>query len=1292
MAVIDAVHFANYFRIQGENDSTFSVSNVTGNSFTCRGYISTYGHNLPDGGSADNYMSSPYVGILASKTSYFVGIGNTSEAMSTLGSNLTYSTYEDATYLYHPMTSNNQHSQYYDFTLSNSNKSSYIYSSAITGNTKYYLYSYVLPSGTDLTSSVSSDSLNFYNVYSSWDSIYHFWAYSGGAYYQPNQGIGLEVITPPSEYLTVTVNQTDIDNFELLKDGQMNTIYYGFTASTTDGSEVADIRHYYRYKYDDEEIWSSWTESNRYANNTSQLNRAITVATKRGHTLSIQFAQGNIGTLYSQPYYTENNFLSTPVTKTFSIQAIYETGELKKLETPKYTVEIWKSRLSDEAKYQFVDYVDMKNSVYNSARTFYVDFGKNFNELYSMTAEFDISLNSSATYQQFFGIDPYVQGGFSVVFKYSSGQWGIALNKNKAEWEEPSSLSYVNFDYTVGDILNLKIETSHLGSVSIYVNKTLVITGSFSSLNNQNNSVCLGNVVNYYGSLNYYTYNFRGKIHSIKIECGDSASEKAYYVMHPAYDKNTNLPGFYDTKNRCFYGFVGRNLVDISSRTTNASNAGIAFSSYGEVYDSTPTEDARTWSYANRNWTQTYLYSNRTYVLEMSYTTVSTNTNSAIQVLTSGGAVVIPRTNTYGIEKYSKTFSPTSSGYCGIELKVFDGRCVFSLREDASTYNTIIVGPKSTGTTYGKLVDISNIAINDLRLSKERNVADILEVDIEYVQLKKKLEAEQTKVTDVIKPYLVDVVVRRNFETIFSGVMMYAKATLQAVGRQTLTIKAVGYGEELSKRYINCSYGNMNYPQMARQIIYDAQHEMNWIDNYDFLSEQTDSADENDTSYFNGWGAEDADYVSYIPVKTADTDYYLAHWQNGSIPIEKNCKIKCYKLTCSKLKGKANQFGTTGNFTQYLYVEFWHALRGAEVNNQSKSITLQLSIDTDADYSAVYQWTTEITFISQPSSNACGSQWTKFSGFFDLGLLAGFVKHVSIKNISDYTVYINDIVMYRPSDEEHRKKEFNTSATASYDLNIGVGYFDPAFDNEEYFSKDRVRHYHRQNAKEAIYNLAKLEDQNFEYQVDKDGQFIIKQAEGDLVVRNVATYPGQISEISIERDADNLYNVGCAINTHLYDNKDLITQQGQSIQYSDLTNGVAIDEESCAKYRARVQMIQVDTTTRREIETEAQGAIYASDEIQDIPTLKFDSNIYNPGNIHIGDAFGIDVDIDDNFNFVNGEYRVYGYDLNLSRDHVENMDITLSIPSAVQLQLMTFPVTMKNMMNNVKRLQIKSNK
>ena len=60
---------------------------------------------------------------------------------------------------------------------------------------------------------------------------------------------------------------------------------------------------------------------------------------------------------------------------------------------------------------------------------------------------------------------------------------------------------------------------------------------------------------------------------------------------------------------------------------------------------------------------------------------------------------------------------------------------------------SIKVGDKSAGSSYGRLVDISNIAISDLAITKERNIPDILSTTIEYVQFKKKLEDENTKIT-----------------------------------------------------------------------------------------------------------------------------------------------------------------------------------------------------------------------------------------------------------------------------------------------------------------------------------------------------------------------------------------------------------------------------------------------------------------------------------------------------------------------------------------------------------------
>ena len=1134
------------------NTYPFEITSVTHNSIKSNCIVTTQGPYNEAMQLNTNKMPYPYIGLIASTSNYYVGTFNSSQNFET--SKITYNTSSSGTPLEFPasMAAGSSYEKTYEVTLSNSNK--YSSSQTIKGNTEYFMYSYVLPLSDSLNNHISSNKINFYDIYNSWDSVYRFWNVGAGAYYQPAAGNGLSIVTPPSPYSSVTFNQADIDSLKSLKDGQSQNIRYTAVVPSGDGNAVSSIYHYFRYKYDDDDVYTSWEIPQKDSSGKLIAN----VVCRTGHSVTIQVARGNINSLYSQTYYDGGSFMSGVSSTTISIPEIFETGELKKLETPEYRIEIWKSRLSDEAKYQFVDFLN--NTGNPSDNRLYIDFQKNFNNLLYMHFDFELSFTGSSTPMSFFGIHPYLNYGYEVGLKRISATTKAVCIMIGNSAQTLANQTYYNFAAGDDERFKLSLDSDMNGKVKVYINDSLLFTSGNSVLSSNTRGVCL-----FHAQGTFFSENaFIGKVYSMS---GYDTEENAVkYNFVPSYEKSTSIPGLYDTIHQLFYPVV---------------------------------------SYTGEN-----------------------------------------------ITYYMK------------------------------------VGPNSIGTSYGMLVDISNLAVSTLNLTKERNLPDTLSVDIEYVQFKNKLEKENTKITDVLKPYLVDVVVRRNFEIIFSGILMYSKVTLQAVGKQTLTLQAIGYGEELAKRYINCSYGNMNYPQIARQIIYDAQHEMNWIDNYDFLRDQTDSSDENDTSYFNGWYASDTENLSFIPVKGSDTSVYQAHWQNGAIAFDAGCTLKCFKLTCSKLTG-GDRWGTAGNYNQFLYLSFWHTTVSEQV---SRTITMTVEFDTDGKDASTNTKTFNISFTTQPSNNEAGSQWRKFEAYFNIGLLQGMVKHVTFINTSQYNFRINDFNLYRPSDEEHRRNETNIAATAGYDLNLEVGYFDDVFNDKNLYPTNRVRHYHRQNAKEAIYNLAKLEDQNFEYQVNKDGQFIMKQAEGDLVVKNVATYPGQISEISIERDANTLYNVGCAINTHLYDNKDLFEQFGQSFVWADMTNGVAIDEDSVAKYKARVQMVEVDTTTRREIEVEAQGAIHASDEIQDIPTLKFDSNIYNPGNIHIGDAFGINVNIDEVFNFINGEYRVYAYSLKLTQDHVESMDITLAIPNALQLQLMTFPVTMKNMMNNIKRIQVKSNK
>ena len=1190
-----AVEDANYFKYlynPAEDENPVEVVKVTENSIEANMLCTTSPQNYSYGIGVTNTQLGLW--IVDSASSVFgPDLGTiTSDIISTSYAGMT-ETYYDINY---GSSFDSQFTHKYKVYLNNTNKASG--NDDIESNKIYYLTGFAFyPDEGDLSNFVG-DSISV--VYGRFENSYYFWSMGQGGYFWPQSGVGIEIHTPCSAYTSVTINQSDLDKFNNLKYGQIQTIKFTHTEESYEDGVTRvisndNIKHYVRYKYTDDAIWSSWQEVYLTDNQAS-----FTVVKKNGPEIKFQFARGSLEQRYSQTYYENGYFLSTPyeITKTTSVPDT--PGELKKLEVPEYRIEIWKTRLSDEANYQFIDYLGVKhlNQNYDAVA---VDLNNEFSTMLAKF-EFDVSIGSDAVVNRpmcLFGARPFYDSngtktynGDWVIFckRISSTQKAIGIYSKTNSGNE-NNISYVTLNIKDDEKFNLIVDSFNLDGSGggVFVNGNKIINSSSFNHDGSGGMYLTGttSLFNMAKKTRYtdpetelsfdavfpyddYSHNFIGNIYRVRVYDASDADKKLYFDYRPCIRKSDKLMGMFDYKHRLFY-------------------------------------EAKS--------------------------------------------------------------SSTSS-------------------DPSIKYARFIEGDNYVGTEFGMLADISNICISSLNLSKERNLPDTLSVDIEYIQFKKKLGAENTKISDVIKPYLVDIVVKRNFETIFSGTLMYAKVTLQAVGKQTLTLQAVGYGEQLAKRYINCSYGDMNYPQIARQILYDAQHEMNWIDNYDFLSDKIDSSDENDTSYFNGWYATDENNEAYVPVKTTDTNSYLAHWKNGSIPLDGGCKFTCNKLSCATLEG-VDQFHIGGDFggTQFLRLEFYHCTPELE----EKEITLRFEIETD-DNNSYYQSST-LTFKTYPSNEELGSRWTKFSADLNIGRLSGFVKRLIFTNNSDNLFYINDFNVYRPTDTAYfGQSEANIATTIGYNLFLSTGYFDPLFNDKDYYSTDRIRHYHRQNAKEAIYNLSKLQDQNFEYIVDKDGKFIFKVAEGDLTVNNVATYPGQISEVSIERDANILYNVGYAINTHLYDNKDLETPSGQSFIWTDITNGCAIDEESIEKYKARVQMVQVDTTTRREIESEAQGAIYASDEVQNVPTLIFDSNIYNPGNIHLGDAFGININIDELFDFINGEYRVYGYDLSLSQDHVESMDITLAIPTILQLQLMTFPVTMKNMINNIKRLQVKSNK
>ena len=543
------------------------------------------------------------------------------------------------------------------------------------------------------------------------------------------------------------------------------------------------------------------------------------------------------------------------------------------------------------------------------------------------------------------------------------------------------------------------------------------------------------------------------------------------------------------------------------------------------------------------------------------------------------------------------------------------------------------------------IVDISNIMVNDISVKKERNKPSSAKISIEYLQFKKRLEKEKTIAENVLKPWVSEIVIKRNFKTIFSGYLSSMNISLKAVGKETLTMTFFDWGEMLEKRYISRGYGNMSYPQIAQKIIMDAQHEMNWIDNYAFEASDNEA-------YFSGWILNDNPEL-----KAPRADVLLwSPTQKTGIKLLNNQNIKC----------SVNDGETFDN--SLLYFSFYYISNGGNLNikffdenNQiilSQNIPLSNTNNTWKKYNEKESWEENPILINFPNKR---------------------VFYIEISTNND--ISLTELQLYKI----YKNPNY-------YDLNLKIGIFDNKNYNDQ---KNRVRHYHRDNAKEILYNLTKLVEDNFEYQFDEDKKFNIWFYHGrdwaDPVF--VATYPGDIQSLSIDRDISEIENViyGKAEENVKY-TKTSKDSRGRLVhdqkEYTRLWFNTAKDKDSMEKYGAMANIKSYESVNElKDIveKTKADLKIYSS--INNVPSIEVDSNIYNPGNLDLGDAIGIKVLNDDLFKYINGTYRIYSYELDVSIDSVESMRFELISPNLPQLQIITFPQQYKNLINDINRLK-----
>lgn len=544
---------------------------------------------------------------------------------------------------------------------------------------------------------------------------------------------------------------------------------------------------------------------------------------------------------------------------------------------------------------------------------------------------------------------------------------------------------------------------------------------------------------------------------------------------------------------------------------------------------------------------------------------------------------------------------------------------------------------KTTGESEF-VVDLSNIAISDISIVKERNKPDSCSVTIEYTQFKNKLEYEGSQPENIMMPLLTEIKVQRNFRTVFAGTLYHMELSLGEIGSEQLTLKCLGWGELLAKRYVSGAFVG-SYPSIARQIVSAAQHEMNWFDNYAF---------EYSDDYFQGWHWSGKTDEQEAPPRSNS-----AHW-GGGVYLLNGQSMWTYSMASHDLTNNDLSL-------PQMTFNFWYRNSGAG------TVRLEmLAADNESNPSTVL-----LTYNANVGQN---SNWVQFKGTIPASNISSKVRWLRITAVG-MNIDISDFELYtKPVDND------------IYDLNITNGVIDAG---EHKYRTDRIRHYHSELAKDILYDIANLTTDNgdtFEYEFDENKKFNIYYLQGSNIADPAMTaeYPGNVKSMKIERGLEDIYNLNYA---KAQEQKTIKNADGNETTTTRVWTGAYSSPSSLSRFGVMAAKNSYDSiNSYNSLDTAATSDLSVFDEVQNVPEIEVDSNIYNAGNVFLGDTLIVNVLTDSMFQFINGTYRVYKYQVNVSQDAVETMSLTLLPPGIAALQLISFPTAYKNLSNDVRRL------
>lgn len=191
----------------------------------------------------------------------------------------------------------------------------------------------------------------------------------------------------------------------------------------------------------------------------------------------------------------------------------------------------------------------------------------------------------------------------------------------------------------------------------------------------------------------------------------------------------------------------------------------------------------------------------------------------------------------------------------------------------------------------------------------------------------------------------------------------------------------------------------------------------------------------------------------------------------------------------------------------------------------------------------------------------------------------------------------------------------------------------------------RVRNYDLQNVKDAIINLTKLENDNFDFEFTYDKKFNVYNRIGSDKPQIELAYPQNINSLSVLRDASTLANKIYGIGSGIGEERIETT---------------AIDTLSALTYRVRERVELFNSVENiTTLEENTFGVLQRYSSMYERPVIKFNTDNLDLDEITIGDAITIMVNNNALFDSINGLYRILQISLDVTIDLEENMSLSV---------------------------------